>query len=272
MAILADIAADLRDTFLTTRFEMLKLIRQRRILIAVSIAMALPLIFYVIPPLFGMGYSSTALGFATSSLNFITLLIVISGAIFAGDAISGEFERKTGLLLFPTPQRRTSIYTGKYLAAIMALFFVVTVYYLMIIWEMGTIYGFSDIPGELGKSYLLALLYSSSVIGVIFFFSSIMKRTITSSLIGFFILMMILPIITSVLKRVSVDPWFIVTNGADLITDVLGQGAGGFGPGRQIVTANAFPPDFYVGTLVMFGYALSFFWASLIFANRRKME
>jgi len=272
MSFLGDITTDLRDIFRTTGFEMLKHIRQRRILIAVSIAIVLPLIFYAIPPLFGMDYSSTALDFASSNLNFITLFIVISGAIFAGDAVSGEFERKTGLLLFPTPQKHTSIYIGKYLAAILTLFSGVTIYYLMIIWEIGTIYGFSDIPSELGKSYLVALLYSTSVIGVIFFFSSIMKRAITSSLVGFFILMMILPIITSVLKTVSVDPWFIVTNGADLITNVLGQSAGGFGPGKEIGTGNTITPDFDVGVLVIFGYALSLFWASLIFANRRKME
>jgi len=272
MRLRADIAGDLKDTLLTTRFELLRLFRQRRILIGVMMAVVLPLIFYIVPPMFRIGYSDTAVGFASSNLGFITPLIIISGAILVGDAISGEFEKKTGLLLFPTPQRKTSIYTGKYLAAILAIFGIVSIYYLMTLWEIGTIYGFSDIPGELGKSFLVAILYSTSVISVIYFFSSFMKRTLTSSIVGFFLLMMVLPMTTAVLKRVSVDPWFMVTNAADLITNVLGQGTTIFLPGRQIASANAFTPDFFVGCIVMFAYSLGLFWVALALAARRKME
>jgi ABC-2 type transport system permease protein len=268
----ADITGDLKDMLLTARFELLRLVRQKRILIAVLIVVTVPLIFYAVPPLCGIDYASTAVGFASGNLNFISPLIIISAAIMVGDSISGEFEKKTGLMLFPTPQRKTSIYVGKYLAAVLTLFSIVSIYYLMTLWEMVTIYGSSDIPVALGKSYVLALLYSSSVTSVFYFFSSFMKRTITSSIVGFFLMMMILPMIVGVLQMVSVDPWFIVTNAGSLISNVLGQPVNRFGPEQQITSVNSFTPDFFVGCCVMFFYSVILFWTALVIASRRKME
>ena len=51
------------------------------------------------------------------------MLIIVSVALVTGDAVSSEFEKKTDLLLFPIPQRRTSIFAGKYVAALIASFF-----------------------------------------------------------------------------------------------------------------------------------------------------
>lgn len=266
-----DLMSDLRYLYLNFSFEFLKHIKRKRLLMVIILTIFIPLIFYVIPPAFNIDYAETANEFAQSNLGFVTLLIIISGAVFAGDAVSGEFEKKTGLLLFPTPQRRTSIFVGKFIAALIATFLVVILYYLITLLEIVQIYGLSEISIELLKSFLLALIYSTSVVAIIFFFSSILKKTITSALLGFFLLMMILPIITSVLMFAEVDPWFIVTHSASLITDVLGVG-GGFQSGPRAVDLSAFDPDFYIGIGVMTAYTIFFFFASIIIANRRKME
>jgi len=266
-------ADDFKHMYLSVRFEFLKHFRRRRILITVVLAALLPLIFYIVPPLLDQDYTDAANDFAASNLGFITLLIIISGAIFAGDSISGEFEKKTGLLLFPTPQRKTSIFTGKYIASVIATWLIVTLFYLVTVIEIVSIYGVSEISVEVIQSFLIALLYSTSVVSVIFLFSSIMKRTITSTLIGFFFLMMILPIITGVLMVAEVDPWFVVTHSADLITDGLGSGGGfvhvrGQGP----IEFTIFEPDLYTGIGVMAAYAIILFLIGLVFANRRRME
>ena len=263
---------DFKNMYLTIKFELLKHVKRKRILITLILAILIPLIFFTVPPLLGQDYADTANGFAASNLGFVNLLIILSGAIFAGDSISGEFENKTGLLLFPTPQRKSSIFVGKYIASVIATGLIVSLYYLITIMEITSIYGTSGISVKIVQSFLLALLYSASVVSIVFFFSSIMKRTITSTLIGFFLLMMILPIITGVFTVAEVDPWFIVTQNEGLITDVLGTvNQGGFGPGQGF-NLTIFKPDLWIGIGVMSAYTVILFLTGIVMADRRKME
>jgi len=267
----SEIIGDIFNTYLSVKFELRKHLRRKRLLIAVSLSIIIPLIFYVIPKIWDVGFADSAGEFASSTLGYIDLLMIISGAIFVGDAISSEFEKKTGLLLFPTPQRRTSIFVGKYIAALIATFSVVSLYYLTVTLEITQIYGAGEIPTELVKSYLIALLYATSVLSVIYFFSSVLKRTISSTLLGFFFLMMILPITDRVLKSADVEPWFIVTYSAGLITDVLGSPPNvAFAPERY--SSTGFAPDFYVGIMVMLAYTIILFLVSIVVANRKNME
>lgn len=263
---------DFKNMYLTIRFEMLKHIKRKRILVTLILAILIPLIFFIVPPLLGQGYAATANGFAASNLGFVNLLIILSGAIFTGDSISGEFENKTGLLLFSTPQRKSSIFTGKYIASVIATWLIVSLYYLITSMEIASIYGASGISVEIAQSFLLALLYSTSVVSIVFFFSSIMKRTITSTLVGFFLLLMILPIITAVFTVAEVDPWFIVTHNGGLITDVLGTvNGGGLGPGHGF-NLTIFKPDLWSGISVMSAYTVILFLTGIVMADRRKME
>ena len=84
--------------------------------------------------------------------------------------------------------------------------------------------------------------------------------------------MMILPIITSVLMVAEVDPAFIVTHSADLITDVLGSGAeNGFGPGQGF-NLTTFEPELWSGIGVMSAYTIILSSIGIVMADRRKME
>ncbi len=270
-----DLRSDLNHFYLSISFELRKHFRRKGLIMALILAVLLPLIFFIIPIAFDTGFADTANQFASSNLAFINILIIISAAIFTGDAINSEFEKKTGLILFPTPQRRNSIFVGRFIAAIIGVWLVVSIYYLITALEITNIYGFSEVSIEFLKSFLIALIYSVCAISIIFLLSSILKKTIYSSLIGFFLLMMILPIISMVLQLADVEPWFIVTYSSNLMTNVLaavttstagpehGPG-GGFGAG--------FEPDFYVGIGVMVAYIMIFLVLSLIVANRRRME
>ncbi|MBU4189656.1 MAG: ABC transporter permease [Candidatus Thermoplasmatota archaeon] len=244
--------------------------RRKRLIIAVILSTVIPLLFYAIPKIWGLGFADRPETFAQNNLGFITMLIIICAAFFAGDAISGEFEKKTGLLTFPTPQRKTSIFISKYIAALISTGIMVSLFYLITTLEIAQIYGITNIPIDVLKSYLLALLYTFSVLGLTFFFSSFLKSTISSTLLSFFTLFMILPILSMLLMVVDVEPWFIVTYSADLITSIFGsqtfQGPHGEGPGFTIYTA-----DFTTGVMVMVVYAVVLFILSIIIANRREM-
>ncbi|MBU0497202.1 MAG: ABC transporter permease [Candidatus Thermoplasmatota archaeon] len=263
---------DVRNIYLTIQFELLKHFKRKRILITLILALLIPLLFFTLPPLLDQNYADTANGFATTNLAFVNLLIILAGAIFTGDVISGEFENKTGLLLFPTPQRKSSIFIGKYLASVLATWLIVALYYLITSIEIVSIYGTSGISLELTQSFLLALLYCTSVVSIVFFFSSIMKKTITSTLIGFFLLLMILPIISAVFTVAEVDPWFLVTYNEGLVTDILGtETQGGFGPGQGF-NFTIFKPDLWSGIGVMSAYTIILFLTGIFMADRRKME
>jgi ABC-2 type transport system permease protein len=263
---------DIKNIYLTIQFELLKQFKRKRILITLLLALLIPLLFFALPPLLDQNYAATANGFASGNLAFVNLLIILSGAIFTGDVISGEFENKTGLLLFPTPQRKSSIFIGKYLASIIATWLIIALYYLITGMEIISIYGLSGISIELTQSFFLALLYCTSVVSIIFFFSSIMKKTITSTLIGFFLLLMILPIISAVFTVAEVNPWFLVTYNEGLVTDVLGTvNQGGFGPGQGF-NLTIFKPDLWSGIGVMSAYTVILFLTGIVMADRRKME
>ena len=264
-----DISSDMRHIYLNVLFELKKHWNKKRIIIVSFLAVLLSLVFYAVPPLLGGDYSDTANGFASSNLNFISLLIIISAAMYAGDAISSEFENRTGLILFPTPQRQNSIFVGKYIAALLATWLAVLLYYFVTMLCMGQIYGFEEVSIEFFKSLLLTLLYSASAVSLIYFFSSVMKRSTSSTVFGFFSMMMIFPIITVVLTLADVDPWFILTHSADLITNVLASGSSAGGPPSPV---DLLSPDFYEGVAVMTAYAIGFFIVGLGIANRKKME
>ena len=252
------------ETYLSVKFELLKHLKRRRLPIVAALAVIAPLIFYVKVP-------DTAGVFAATVLSFISLLIIISAAMFAGDAVCGEFEKKTSLLLFPTPQRRSTIFAGKYVAALLATFLVVILYYLVMTLQIAQLYGWGQIPTELAKSFLTALVYSASAVSVVFLFSAILKRSISSTIAGFLFLLMILPIVATVLMSVNQEPWFIVTYSANLTRDVLGVSSSlPFGPGEHGFNLTAFKPHFGVGIAVMAAYAIVGFVSGMAIAVRKE--
>jgi ABC-type transport system involved in multi-copper enzyme maturation permease subunit len=258
-----NIKNDVFDTYLSVKFELMKYLKTRRLLIVAALAVIVPLIFYVkVPDMAGV--------FAVNILSFLSVLIVISAAMFAGDAICGEFEKKTNLLSFSTPQRRASIFAGKYIAALLATFLVVLLYYLTMTLQTAQLYGWGEIPEELGKSFLTALIYSAAAVSVVYFFSGLLKRSITSTIVGFLFLMMILGVVQMILTRVDQEPWFIITYSASLITNVLGVSSSlGFGP-REHFALTTFNPDFGVGIAVMVAYAIVGLVSGMALALRRE--
>ena len=259
-----NIRNDVFDTYLSVKFELMKHLRNRRLFIVGALAIIIPLIFYVKVP-------DTAGVFAANVLTFLNVLIVISAAMFAGDAICGEFEKKTNLLSFPTPQRRSSIFAGKYIAALLATFLVVLLYYVVMTLQIAQLYGWGAIPTELGKSFLTALIFSAAAASVVFFFSAVLKRSISSTIVGFLFLMVILRVVQQILTRVNQEPWFIVTYSADLITNVLGVSSSlGFGHGEGEPTLTVFTPHLGVGIAVMAAYAIVGFAAGMALAIRKE--
>jgi ABC-2 type transport system permease protein len=267
------ISDDVFDTYLSIRFEWKKYLRSRRLVIITLLTIAVPLFVYVIPEITDVNIQVNTL--VITNLGFLSVLIVISAALFTGDAISGEFERKTGLLLFPTAQRRSSIFIGKYLASMTAVFFTVTLYTVVVMLTIIVAYGVSDVRSDLGEAFLIALLFSTSAVSVVFFFSSILKSTISSTILGLVVLMILLPAIQGILEIVDVEPWFVVNYYSSLMITEGYSSTGGAGVASWLVEAflsSDFAPNLYVGIGVMSAYSILFLIFGLVIANNRPMD
>ena len=107
---------------ITMKYTFLDYFRSRRFFILLIITLLITALLTIL-----VGYYRPQ-SFLASDLSFygswwgnsVTFVIILSGIFFGGDAISGEFQNKTGYFGIPNPIRRSSIYIGKWLAAFVA--------------------------------------------------------------------------------------------------------------------------------------------------------
>jgi ABC-2 type transport system permease protein len=174
-------------------------------------------------------------GFLVSNLGFysswwglsVTFVIILAGIFFGGDAISGEFQNKTGYFGIPNPVRRSSIYIGKWLAAFLAATAIFVLYMVITIangvYYSATIAGFgTGLPYQFGYSLLFAWFYLAAVMGLAFFFSSLFKSSSISILVTVILLLFGFTLIQELVSDlVGIEPWFILTYGAGIIGNIL---------------------------------------------------
>jgi ABC-2 type transport system permease protein len=153
--------------------------------------------------------------------NSATFVIILSGIFFGGDAISGEFQNRTGYFGVPNPIRRSSIYIGKWLSAFIAATIMFIIFAAITIGN-GIYYFGLNVPVEFGESLLFAWFYLAAVMGFTFFFSSLFKSSSMSILVTAILFLFVFSLIqTLVATLVKIEPWFMLTYGAGIITSIL---------------------------------------------------
>ena len=238
---------------LQTKYEFLNYFRSRRFYILLTIGIIIAILLTGI-----VGYFRPS-SFLTSSLSFYsswwgtsaTFVVILSGIFFGGDAISAEFQNKTGYYLVPNPIRRSSIYIGKWIAAFFAASIILGIFTAITI-ANGAFYFGANIPYEFAESLLFSWIYLISVLGFTFFFSSLFKSTSYSILVTAILFLFAFTVVQDVVSSLAqIEPWFIITYGASIIGNVLtptgypahkvithGFG-GGFGGGGGSTNPNA---------------------------------
>lgn len=217
------VPSSLTQVGITAKYTFLDYFRSRRffILLVITLLISALLTFIV-------GYYRPAT-FLSSDLSFysgwwgmsVTFVIVLSGIFFGGDAISGEFQNKTGYFGVPNPIRRSSIYVGKWLAAFIAATVILVVFTAITVGN-GMYYFGLTVPYQFGLSVLLAWFYLAAVLGFTFFFSSLFKSSSISILVTAILFLFAFTLIeTLVADLVQVEPWFILTYGAGIIGNIL---------------------------------------------------
>jgi ABC-2 type transport system permease protein len=206
-----------------TKYELVNYFRSRRFFVLLVIGLIISGL------LTGLVGYYRPIGFLDSTLDFylnwwgmsITFVIILSGIFYGGDSISGEFQNKTGYFLVGNPLRRSSIYIGKWLAALTASTIMVGIFVAITIGNGIYYFGF-NVPYQLWESLGFALLYLIAVLGFTFFFSSLFKSSSMSILVTVILFLFGFMLIEALITGFAqIEPWFVITYGAGIITNVL---------------------------------------------------
>jgi len=214
-----------------TGYEFLKHIRRRRLYVVLGLVLVAELAVLILLPALMEGYPDNVMVMA-AMLSIGPSLATIGAVFFAGDAIAGEFESKTGFILFTNPVKRTTLVMGKYLAGCAAVTLLVVVGYVIVSISLLAIYG--NVPIETAESFGLCLLYAGSVLSVTFFFSSVSKGAMGATVITLLFIMVISGIIESVLMMADQPSWFLLSTAGDSVSAVYG--------GYELLMEGIMPP------------------------------
>jgi ABC-2 type transport system permease protein len=207
-----------------TKYNFLNYFRARRFyvmfaIIAIISGLITGLVAYFQPASF-LGFGALAF-YGAGWGTFATFVIVLSAAFFGGDAISGEFQNRTGYYLVPNPIRRSAIYVGKYLAALAASTIILGIFALVMILN-GLYYFPGSLPWEFEQSILFSWVYLIAALSLTFAFSSLFKSSSISILMSVILLLFVFNVVDEVAVIVAnVEPWFSITYGAGIVANIL---------------------------------------------------
>ena len=229
------------------KYTLLDYIRSRRFYILLSITVIIGLILTAVAAYRPEFFNISELGFYANWWGLTASFVVVLSAIFfGGDAISGEFQNKTGYFGVPNPIRRSSIYIGKYVAALVASTVILAVFTVITI--ANGAYYVSGVPYQFIESLLFSWFYLVAVLGFTFFFSSLFKSSSMSILVTAILFLFAFTLINELVMRfVQIEPWFLINYGASIIGNVLSSPypphqltTTGPGFGGRITTTTAF--------------------------------
>ena len=236
-------------------FEFLNYLRSTRfyILLAIvaTIGIAIMAVMYVYKP--STELSSPMAFYSVWWGSVVNLCVILTGIFFGADAISTEFQNRTGYYLLPNPVSRSSIFIGKWIASFLASAIAIGVYAAITIAD-GAIYFGSSVPYQFGESFVFALFYIFPILGVSFFISSVFKNNSYSILLTAILLLFGFNYITPLITALSnSEPWYVLSYGAGIIANVFSSS--GY-PAHVVVIAgsssyNATIPE---GLAIMFAY------------------
>jgi ABC-type transport system involved in multi-copper enzyme maturation permease subunit len=217
--------SDYEKLGIVVKYEFLKHIRRKRLYVIFGIALLVEALVLILIPILRDGYPQdtiSLLGVTTSGVMTMAAMLTIGpslaaiGAVFfAGDAIAGEYEGKTGFLLFINPIKRYLLWIGKYLAGFIAVTLLIVFSYIIIAIALAVIY--HQVPLEIFESFGLCVFYAAAVLSVTFLFSAISKGSMGATVMTLLFVWVVCGIVESVLAYTGNPYWFILSAGGDSI-------------------------------------------------------
>jgi len=217
--------SSLAQVWIITRYEIRNYFRSRRFLILLVITFLITGVFTI-----ALAYlraprtnatSVQALSFYEFWWQFVPDIIVVFCAVFfGGDAISGEFQNKTGYFLVGNPIRRSSIYIGKFLASLIASVMIIALFTAFAIGN-GLFYLGAVVPVQFVEAILFSLVYLVAGLGFTYLFSSLFKSGTLSSIVTFILLILGFSLIDSLVSFYKTEPWFSLGYASSIIANVF---------------------------------------------------
>ncbi len=215
-----DTPSDFNQIKIVAKFEFLKYLRGKKIHAMLVMGVAIPLLLISLPEFFDAPDPEKVEFYLSGFLGAIFLIQVIVVAFFGSGTIVSEFHDKTGFALFPNPISRTSIWFGKFLAAEIASFLVITVFYGVI--STATLYKYGELPNEIIISLLFSFLVTSSLMCIAFLASSIFRSPTSALVIIILLFIIVLPMIDQLLISLAeIKPWFTPSFSSGIIGNIL---------------------------------------------------
>ncbi|MFQ5909651.1 MAG: ABC transporter permease [Thermoplasmata archaeon] len=266
--------SDFEQYATVVRYELFRYIRRKRLWGILAIVFIIFFLILLVPPSFGVDYPREFSMYAQVYLGFTGILVLLCATFFGSDSLVSEFQNKTGYVIFPNPVKRLTIGLGKFTASMIASVLVVAVYYGLIALFVGGIY--KTVSVEFAFSFLLALLYLCAAMSVAYLISAAMKGTMGSTLLTFFLFLLILPIIEGILFFVGVKPWYFITFAGGTISYIMQvpypQDTTYQVPmGPNQVTFYEFYPEVWVSIVVLIVYIILCLIPAFLLFRRREM-
>jgi ABC-2 type transport system permease protein len=264
-----DVGTSTTQVLKLARYQFRDYLRSRRYILMMVIV---GIIGFILTAVVAYFRPTGLVGLASDNLAFYgsfwgggaTVIIVFAGVIFGGDAIAGEFQNKTGYFLMGLPIRRTTIYIGKYLAALAASFTAVVVFLLILLGNGIYYFGGSAFPWQLGESFALSLVYMLALLGATFLFSSLFKTSTYATLVVAVLFLFGFSIIQALVSDlVKIEPWFILSYASSILGSVFDNPypahvvtttLQGMGPRGGTITTTTYTATVVEGVAIMLGY------------------
>jgi ABC-2 type transport system permease protein len=220
-AVRPSLPTDVDQMIRVTKYELLNYVRSLRFTVLLIIVLVVlgaltgVTAYYRPVSLIGSG-----LTFYGTWWGFIPFLIALCAALFGGDAISGEFQNKTGYFLIGNPVRRSSVYLGKMIAAFLGSGLIIA-FYAVITLGNGAYYVGAP-PIQFWESVGFTLIYLLGALGFTFMFSSMFKSGALSIIVTLVLLLFGFTIIDEVVTDLAhFEPWFSIVYGSGIIGNVF---------------------------------------------------
>jgi ABC-2 type transport system permease protein len=217
------VPGSLDQAAVTTRYTFLDYIRSRRFAILLILMLIISALLTFV---FAWRRPATALVdplafYSTWWGMSATFVVILSGIFFGGDAISSEFQNRTGYFVLPNPVRRSSVYVGKYVAALIASSIILLIFTLITVANGLYYFGF-NVPGVFWESAFFDWIYLLAVLGFTFFISSAFKSGAYSILVSAVFLLFGFSLIEDLVANLAnTEPWFVLSYGGEIVANVL---------------------------------------------------
>ena len=271
--------SDFNQFKVSLKYQFLAYIRTRRFIGLAIFSLIMSIIVTAL--MFHYEYSSLkaadSISFFYQYLSgFAVLFTSLIAAFFGGDLISADTGTNAAYYTLVQPVRRSILFLGKFIAAIIAAFIVMLLYFFAAMVASLDLYG--TISYLILNSLGLLVLFMAAGIAFSSFFSGIFKNPSNGIVVSILIIILGFGTIDVVVGNIAgVDPLFSIYFVGEIVylvfdnkysTKVVSHG----GFGAHGATSYSFLPSIPQGIYVLLAYLIIFGALSILIYSRRQIE